>query len=225
MNIVYRTVRALFRLFFKIYGRWEIIGRENVPKSGPVIVAPNHLSYVDPPLVGSALDRECRFMARHDLWNNAFMKWLMPRIGAFPVHRGKMDRQAIRLGLEALEKGYVLVVFPEGARSDDGVLQRGELGAALFVQKSGAPVIPTAIIGAYEMLPSHAKKLKRTKLKCIYGEPLTFEKASTREEILRAIMRSIAELLTEHGVPTTSKEELDEETKSQTESVRPPAAV
>lgn len=221
MNIVYRTMRGLFRIFFRLYGRWEIIGRENVPATGPVIVAPNHVSYVDPPLVGSGLKRECRFMGRHDLWNTKILAWLMPRIGAFPVHRGKMDRQAIRLGLEALEQGYVLVIFPEGARSDDGTLQKGELGTALFVQKSGAPVVPAAVIGAYEMLPSHANKPKRVKLKVVYGKPLTFEKGVTREEILRKIMRAIAELLTQYGVPTTAKEDI--EPMSQTESAHPPA--
>jgi 1-acyl-sn-glycerol-3-phosphate acyltransferase len=209
MNIVYRTLRGSFRLFFRLYGRWEVIGRENIPPTGPVIIAPNHVSFVDPPLVGSALNRECRFMARHDLWDKKIMAWLMPRMGGFPVHRGKMDRQAIRLGLEALAQGYALVVFPEGARSDDGILQRGELGAALFVQKSGAPVVPTAVIGPYEMLPSHAKKLKRTKLKCIFGKPLSFEKGDTREEIILTIMRAIAALLTEHGVPTAAKEDTE----------------
>jgi 1-acyl-sn-glycerol-3-phosphate acyltransferase len=223
MNIVYRAVRTIFRLFFRIYGRWEVIGRDNVPKAGPVIIAPNHVSFADPPLVGAALTRECRFMARHDLWDKKIMKWLMPRIGAFPVHRGKMDRQAIRLGLEALAQGYALVVFPEGARSDDGKLQRGELGTALFVQKSGAPVVPTAVIGAYEMLPPHAKKLTRSKVKCVFGKPLQFEKGATRDEILRSIMRSIAALLTEHGIPTSAKE--DAEPTAQTGSSRPPAAV
>ena len=207
MNIVYRTIRGAFRLFFRFYGRWQVIGCENVPQTGPVIIAPNHLSYLDPPLVGSALRRECRFMARHDLWDKPIMRWLMPRMGGFPVHRGKMDRNAIRLGLDALEKGYALVVFPEGGRSDDGSLQRGELGTALFVQKSGAPVVPTAVIGPYEMLPTGASKLKRVRLKCIFGKPLTFEKGVTREEIIRTIMHSIAALLTEHGVPTVAKKD------------------
>ena len=222
MHPVYRTLRFLFRLLFRFYGRWEVIGLENVPKTGPVIIAPNHVSFLDPPLVGSGFDRECRFMARHDLWDKKIMNWLMPRMGAFPVHRGKMDRKAIRLGLEALEKGYALVVFPEGARSDDGTLQKGELGAALFVQKSGAPVVPTAVIGAHEMLPPHAKKLKRSKLKCVYGRPLRFEPGTTREEIIRTIMRSIAALLTEHGKPTTAREDLE---ATQTGPARPPAAV
>src|SRR5512143_2898433 len=97
MNLVYRMVRGAFRLFFRSYGRWEVIGRENVPATGAVIITPNHVSYLDPPLIGSAIDRECRFMARHDLWDKKIMFWLMPRMGGFPVHRGKMDRQAIRL--------------------------------------------------------------------------------------------------------------------------------
>jgi 1-acyl-sn-glycerol-3-phosphate acyltransferase len=223
MNIVYRAMRVLFRLFFRLYARWEVFGLENVPKVGPVIIAPNHVSFLDPPLVGAPLDRECRFMGRHDLWDSKIMKWFLPRIGAFPINRGKIDRQAIRLGLDALAKGYALVVFPEGARSDDGTLQRGELGTALFVQKSGAPVVPTAVIGAFEMLPPHARKLKRVKLKCVFGRPLTFDTGTTREQIIREIMRAIAALLTAHGVPTTAKEDL--EPTPRTEPAHPRAAV
>jgi 1-acyl-sn-glycerol-3-phosphate acyltransferase len=207
MNLVYRTVHGLTRAFFRTYGRWKIIGHEKIPKTGPVIVACNHVSYVDPPLIGSAVKRECAFMARHDLWNKKVLAWLLPRLGSFPVNRDRPDRQAIKLGLEALQKGLVLIIFPEGSRSDDGNLQRGEPGAALFVQKSGAPVVPTAVIGPEKMLPPGQSKLKRVPLTVVFGDPIFFTPDSSREEIMGGIMRAIAKLLTEHGRPMTAKED------------------
>jgi 1-acyl-sn-glycerol-3-phosphate acyltransferase len=207
MNVVYRTVHGLTRVFFKVYGRWKIVGHDKIPKTGAAIVACNHVSYVDPPMVGSAVMRECAFMARHDLFEKKFLGWLLPKLGSFPVNRDKRDRQAIKLGLEALQKGLVLIIFPEGGRSDDQTLQRGELGTALFVQKSGAPVVPTAVIGPETMLPPGASKLKRVPLKIVFGDPIHFEPTATREEIISTIMRAIAKLLTENGIPTVAKEE------------------
>ena len=207
MNLVYRTMRGLTRLFHKVYSRWQIIGYEKLPRTGPVIVAANHVSYLDPNVIGGAIMRECAFMARHDLWDRKWLAWLLPRLGTFPVHRGQPDRAAIRRCLEALERGLVLVIFPEGGRSDDGTLQRAEPGVALIVQKSGAPVVPVAVVGTEKMLPVGASKLKRGRIKLVFGDPLFFTPDSSREEVLRGIMHAIAALLTEYGIPTTAKED------------------
>src|SRR2546426_6697174 len=131
VNPVYRVVHFITRLFFRVYGRWQIIGYEKLPKTGAVIAACNHVSYMDPEIVGSAICRECAFIARHDLWDKKWLAWLLPRLGSFPVERGKGDRGAIKKCLEALKKGLCLVIFPEGGRSDDGALQRAEAGVAL----------------------------------------------------------------------------------------------
>jgi len=214
MNPVYRTVHTLTRCFHRLYSRWRIIGHDKIPKSGPVIVACNHVSYVDPTIVGAAIKRECRFMARHDLWDKKFLAWLLPRLGTFPVHRDQVDKQAIKNGLDALKQGLVFVIFPEGGRTDDGALQRGELGVALFVQKSGAPVVPCALIGPEKMLPVGASKLTRVPIKCVFGDPIRFEPKTPREEIMRRVMRGIAALLTEHGISTTAKEDIEEPSES-----------
>jgi 1-acyl-sn-glycerol-3-phosphate acyltransferase len=192
-----------------MYGRWRVIGREKIPRSGPVIVASNHVSFLDPPLVGAAIRRECAFMARHDLFHHPVFRWYLPKLGAFPIHREVADRSGLKLALEALKRERVLVLFPEGTRSIDGKLQRGEAGVALLVQKSGAPVVPAAVIGPEEMLPVDATRLKRTRVRCIFGEPLRFEPNTPREEIVTAIMRAIAALLTENGVPTTAVEDVE----------------
>ncbi len=207
MNLIYKLVHDGARLFYKLYGRCKVIGHENIPRTGPVIIAPNHVSYLDPPLVGSMMRRECAFMARHDLWNHRAIGWLISHLNAFPVNRDKPDRGTIRKALEMIEKGYPLVVFPEGTRSPDGKLHRGEPGIALLVQKSGAPVVPVALIGPEKMLPPGHSKPVPTRLTVVYGPPLYFTPDSARDEIVAGIMRAIAALLTEHGVPTQAEED------------------
>lgn len=208
MNNVYRVVRLSTRVFFKLYGKLKIVGYENLPKEGPVIVACNHVSYMDPMMLGAAIMRECAFMARHDLFEKKFLAWLMPKLGSFPVNRDKRDLQAIKTGIERLNQGLVLVIFPEGGRTDDGDLQRGEPGAALFVQKSGAPVVPAIVLGAEEMMPVGASKLKRAQLKLVFGKPIQFDKSDSREFIIAEVMRAIAKLLTDNGKPAVAKEDL-----------------
>jgi 1-acyl-sn-glycerol-3-phosphate acyltransferase len=207
VNIVYRIVHFLTRLFFRVYGRWELIDYHKLPKTGAVIAACNHVSYLDPEVLGSAITRECAFIARHDLWEKRWIAWLLPKLGGFPVERGKGDRTAIKKCLEALAKGLCLVIFPEGGRSDDSTLQKAEPGVALIVHKSEAPVCPIAVIGTEKMLPVGGKKLKRTRLRVVFGDPIFFTPDERREDILRAIMHSIAELLTKHGVPAVARED------------------
>ena len=199
VNGIYRVVHFLTRAFFRLYGQWEIVDYHKLPAEGPVIAAPNHVSYLDPEMVGAAITRECAFMARHDLWENRFLAWLLPKLGSFPVNREKPDRASIRSALEALERGLCLVIFPEGARSVDGRLRAAEPGIALLVQKSGAPVVPVALIGSERMLPVGASRLTRTRLKVVFGDPLTFSRQAPREEVLLGVMGGIAALLAAHG--------------------------
>lgn len=207
MNLVYRFVHRATRAFFGLYNHWEIIGHEKIPASGPVIVTPNHVSYVDPPLIGSAIQRECAFMAASELWNYRFLRWLLPQLGCFPIHRGRPDRAAMRSALDALQRGLVLVMFPEGTRSPDGVLKHAEAGVGLIVQKSGAPVVPCALIGPREMMPVGSGRPRRVKLKVVFGDPLWFTPDTAREEVLATIMRHIAALLTKYGVPSIAAED------------------
>jgi 1-acyl-sn-glycerol-3-phosphate acyltransferase len=215
VNLVYRLIHGTARAVHKLYSRWQVIGHDKIPKSGPVIVVCNHVSYVDPTILGAAIKRECAFIARSELWNNKFLAWILPRLGTFPIHKDRVDREAIEKGLNALKKGLVLVIFPEGTRSEDGNLIRAEAGAALFVQKSGAPVVPAALIGPEVMLPVGADKLKRARVKCIFGDPIQFAPKTPREEIIRTMMRAIAALLTEHGRPMRAREDIDAEAEAE----------
>lgn len=204
MRLLYRAVQSLLRPFYTVYGRRRVIGYENIPREGAVIFACNHVSYLDPPFVGTTIWRECAFMAQHELWQTKWLAWIMPRLNAFPVHRGTADRPALRHALSVLAKGIPLVLFPEGSRSRDGKLQRGEPGVALIVQKSGAPVVPIALIGPERMLPPGQKQLRRVPLTIVFGKPMHFTANTPREQIVLEIMQAIADLLSAHGRPAES---------------------
>jgi 1-acyl-sn-glycerol-3-phosphate acyltransferase len=197
----YRMCWAASKVFYKVVGRTRIIGHSNIPTTGPFIVASNHVSYLDPPLVGSCIKRECAYMARHDLWKSPVLGWFMDRSHAFPVHRDSADRAAIRHALAVLKVPWGLVLFPEGTRSPDGNLQPAEGGLALIVQKSGAPVVPCALIGPEAMWPPGAKRLKPTQITVVFGEPLVFGPETSRETMMARVMQGIADLLTANGRP------------------------
>lgn len=198
MTFVYRAARDAAWLAFKILGRTRVLGYENLPGEGGVVVPCNHVSYLDPPLVGSNIRRECAFMARHDLFENRFLGALISRLGAFPVHRDAPDRKALKTAIEKLRQGLVLVLFPEGTRSPDGRLQEAHAGLALIVQMSGAPVVPCAVVGPERMLPVGAKIPRPTQLTVVFGEPIRFERHACRDEIVMKTMGAIAELLRRH---------------------------
>jgi 1-acyl-sn-glycerol-3-phosphate acyltransferase len=202
---LYYVAGVALRLFYWLYGRWRISGLENVPKSGAILLAGNHASLLDPPMVGAALFgyRRVRFMAKIELWSKPIGRYVMDRTMSFPVKRGTADRATIRRTLEWLAKGDAIAIFPEGERSEDGKLRPAQAGVALLVQKSGAPVIPVAIIGTYEMFPKGRKKFKRVPLKIAFGKPIQFPPDAPRGTITSVLMEKIAELLTENGQPTS----------------------
>ncbi len=192
------------RIFFGTYGRMRVLGTENIPKTGALIFAANHASYLDP-LVGWSAIWGHRLMigvARHEIWKNRFVAYVLTCMGSIPVHRHKADVAMLRQCLEVLGKGETVGIFPEGTRTYDGLLNPAEPGLGLLYHKSQAPIVPVALIGTYEMFPRGAKMLKRARLTVIMGTPLTFSKETSREEIGEVVMREIAKLMTENGKPT-----------------------
>lgn len=200
----YHVFANLARLWFRVYARWEVVGLENVPKSGPLLFAANHTSNIDPIMGWAALygTRRMWGVSKSELWDNAASAYLMACIGTIPVHRGAADRAMLRRALELLASGETVGIFPEGTRSYDGKLNAPQPGIALLIQKSGASVLPVAVLGTHEMMPRGAKKFKRVPLKITFGKPMTFPPNAKRDEITGPIMTAIAELLTANGQPT-----------------------
>ncbi len=191
--------RGLCRWFFRFMGGLEIIGHENIPRTSGVLLCPNHVSHLDPPAVGSGTRRQVHFMAKEELFKVPVLGYCMARFGSFPVRRGTADRKAIRRAIELLEKDRVVCLFPEGTRSLDGKLQEPESGVGLIALKSGAPVVPVAVFGTNEALPSGSSRPRRHRCKIVYGSPIRFDDLqisdrASMEEAGRRIMSAIADL-------------------------------
>ena len=197
-------IGLLAQMFFRIYGRLTVIGVENVPRTGGVLIAGNHASNLDPVLGWAGLRgyRHIWGIGKIELFKNKVTAYAIHSMGAIPIRRGVVDRSVFKRTLELLAQGEAVGIFPEGTRTHDGLLNPGQPGIGLMIQKSGVPVVPTAIIGTFEMLPRGAKKLSHVPLTMVFGQPIRFPPNTSREVIADAIMIAIAELLTAHGRPT-----------------------
>ena len=164
------------RVAFFIFGGMKVTGRENIPKSGPVILAPNHISHADPPAVACAANRDFLFMAKEELFRGLFGR-LIFSVGSFPVKRGSNDTESIRKAITLLERGSALVVFPEGSRGDGVKMGTLNKGVALLAKKTGAKIVPVGINGTQKLLPKGSRKMKRAKTLVHFGEPFLFEDA------------------------------------------------
>jgi 1-acyl-sn-glycerol-3-phosphate acyltransferase len=171
--MIYWFVANLLRLIFATLFRWRIKGRENVPARGGVILASNHLSNLDPPLVSVAIWRPCAFMAKEELFEHRFFGWLIKNLNAFPVKRGTADRASLKKAVELLQAGWPLVMFPEGARSETGELQEPEMGVGMIVYRAGVPVVPVWVSGTDKAMPK-GSGIKFTQIRVRYGPPITF---------------------------------------------------
>ncbi len=178
---MYNFLCLLLGAIFSIFFRWKVIGAENIPAAGGVIIAANHVSLWDPPVLGAAIPRRIHFMAKEELFANPVFSWLITNLGAFPVKRGIADRTAIRTALSLLENGSVLGLFPEGTRSKTGVLGAPEPGLAMLAIKAGVPVVPAAIVGTNKVLrDGHIFPQFRV----IFGKPLSLARDTAGKDSL-----------------------------------------
>ncbi|MDV2683444.1 lysophospholipid acyltransferase family protein [Alkalihalophilus lindianensis] len=191
---LYQLGQRISRLYLSSKYKVEIIGEENIPTDGGVLLCSNHISNLDPPLLGAYIKRPIHYMAKQELFEKPILKSLLPKLGAFPVRRGMSDKQALRKGIEYLKQGEMLGLFPEGTRSKDGKLGKGLAGAGFFALRTDAVVMPCAIVGPYE---------KGEPLKLIYGKPINFEEIRkekpTADQATQLIMDEIGKLIEAHS--------------------------
>jgi 1-acyl-sn-glycerol-3-phosphate acyltransferase len=188
-TIVYRiirtTTRAVYALFFPI----RVEGRELVPKSGAVMIAANHSSFLDIPLVSAVLSRHVSFVARDTLAESRWLSWVMYQCGAVLVKRGKSDRAALRAIAAHLEVGDAVVMFPEGTRTRDGRLQELRGGALVAARMARAPILPAAIGGTFRAWPRHKKLPRWARTSIRFGEPIDSAAPDALEQLQRALER------------------------------------
>jgi 1-acyl-sn-glycerol-3-phosphate acyltransferase len=161
---LYAFFRFLTVAVLRVWFRVRISGRENIPASGPALIAPNHKNFLDPFFVGLASRRHVRFMAKTELLRGP-RGWLFLRLGAFPVRRGQADTEAVETARAILESGGLVVVFPEGTRVEEpDALGSPHQGAARLALETGAPIIPAAITGTSHLWRGAIPRLRRVQL-------------------------------------------------------------
>ncbi len=201
MNVYYWIGYNLSRLIGRLCFRLRIMHRERMIQTGPVILAMNHQSYLDPPLAGIACDRAIYFLARRTLMDLPLLGWLLPKLNVIPVNQEGIDRSALKALIRVLKSGNAALVFPEGARTLDGNVQPAQPGVGLVIAKTLAPVVPMRIFGAHQALPRGGGGLHFVPITIVVGEPIFFtpveleSPAKNRyEQISQRVMDSIAAL-------------------------------
>ena len=171
-RLSYGFVRGLFAVLFGLFGRVRVVGGHNVPSEGAFVLAPVHRSNVDFALASLVTRRPMRFMGKDSIWKSRLLGRLVAMLGAFPVHRGSADRDALKACTDIVNGGSPLVMFPEGARQTGPVVEELFDGTAYVAAKTGVPIIPVGIGGSEAMMPKGAKLPRRSRLVLVVGEPI-----------------------------------------------------
>jgi len=201
MNAWYWAGYTLSKLIGHIFFHYRVIHRERMIQTGPVILAMNHQSYLDPPLAGIACKRPIYFLARKSLLNVPILGRILPKLNVIPVDQEGMDRGALKALLRILRAGQGALVFPEGARTLDGGLQPALPGLGFIIAKTRAPVVPMRIFGSHEALPRSGGRLRFHPITVVIGRPMYFtegdvstDKRTLYQQLSQRVMDEIARL-------------------------------
>ena len=206
-NLVYRTAKRIVRGLLRLLYRIEVEGADRVPPEGPVVIAANHHSFIDPLVIGVVLPRPIAFIARGDLFRIPGLGWLLRKLYAIPVERGSGDLAAVKAAIRALRGGMAFGIFPEGRRSRSGHLEPFKTGAAAIALRTGARVLPVAIVGTREVWPPGSRPRLGGRIRVVIGDPIDLGGAAGRldkahlEEATRRIEAAVARLLPEDYLP------------------------
>jgi len=214
MNPIYFVGWCSFRALYKFYFGWRVYNPERVPLKGPVILASNHASFLDPPLVGAGLRRDINYLARESLFRFPVVGWVLRNWNSVPVDREGGGAAGLRAILERLLAGGAIILFPEGTRTRDGHLQPARSGIGLTVIKSKAPVVPVRVFGTYEAYGRQMRWPRPRRVAVKYGRPMLFEELRAEAKVctkprLKAIYQQVADEL----MAAIAKLELQEDPK------------
>jgi 1-acyl-sn-glycerol-3-phosphate acyltransferase len=193
-NIFYNLAKLLARMIFSM----RVINPERMVESGPLLIAVNHSSFFDPPLAGICSRRGVFYLARKTLLKWPFFGPLFPAMNVIPVERDGNDMSALREVIKKVKDGNAVLLFPEGTRSIDGNLQPARAGIGLVIAKTGAPVLPMRIFGAYEAFPKNARRFQLSQITVVIGEPIHFteqEISNTSRETYQLLSNRVMEAI------------------------------
>ncbi len=202
MGAYYSAVRLLASGLLRVMTGWEVRGRENIPREGGLIVASNHISFWDPPLIGAALPREMHFLAKEELFRTPALGWMIRSVNSIPIRRGVADLTGMSRALDVLRMGQALLMFPEGSRMRDGDLHPARPGVGMMAVHSDASIVPCYISGS-----SRPRRwlFRRTRVRIWFGRPRPWKELAGHEAGLEpgralyqrvgdAVMREVAAL-------------------------------
>jgi 1-acyl-sn-glycerol-3-phosphate acyltransferase len=198
MTFAYRCGWQCFRAVFAVYFRWRVFNAERVPLTGPVILASNHASYLDPPLVGAGVRRQISYLARDNIFHVPILAAILRSWEVVPVDRDGGTGRGLKQILSRLEQGGAIILFPEGTRSRHGELNPARSGIGLTVIKSRAPVVPARVFGTHEAFGPHKRLPRPRRLTVKYGQPLWFaerraEAAACSKQRVKEIYQEVAD--------------------------------
>lgn len=189
--IGYHLSRWIARTFLALH----VEGLEHVPQSGAAILAPNHVSYVDPVVVGISVRRRVHFMAKKELFRNRLMGWFLRGLQTYPVTRERVDPSTLKRTLSLLAAGQVVVMFPEGTRGDGRTLGSAKPGIAVIAARSGVPVVPVYHWGTEHIRPRGSRRFRCAPLRVRFGKPLRFVGDRSDREAAEAFGRQLMDAI------------------------------
>ena len=173
-NYFYHSARCIIRPILDVLSHLESHRNRHIPKQGGIVLVSNHVSFLDPIIIGALTVRELHFLGTDAYFHIPCLGWFLTKGNSFPIKRGTPDRQALREALSRLQAGKALLIFPEGTRSVDGRLGEMKKGVSFMIHHSGVPVIPVFIKGAERFMPRGAKFIRPAKLSVTFGPPIDF---------------------------------------------------
>lgn len=180
-GILYGFLWVLARVVAWICFRYRVQGK--IPRTGGLLIAANHASYLDIPLLGCGMTRRAWYLGRHDLFPIPVLNGILQSLGWIPVRLGRLDREAFGKAINLIRAGHVVVIFPEGGRSHDGRLRPPKAGIGVIVSQTGCPVVPAYLKGTFDVLPPGVRWPRLRQVTVRFGDPLRFETGKHKDRV------------------------------------------
>jgi len=180
-GILYGILWVLARVVAWVCFRYRVQGK--IPRSGGLLIAANHASYLDIPLLGCGMHRRAWYLGRNDLFPVPVLNGILQALGWIPVRLGRLDREAFGKAIDLIRTGHVVVIFPEGGRSHDGHLRPPKAGIGVIVSQTGCPVVPAYLKGTFDVLPMRARLPRFRQVTVRFGDPIQFKTEKPKERV------------------------------------------